>query len=104
MFEPENLPPPDENGLFLHPDIPDTEEGESLRARCAALGFDCSFVSLDDDAPRAFVDAYFEEGLPDVPARWNPTPSSMSPNVIICASHPAQCQPPAAAAPLRRRS
>lgn len=74
MFEPENLPPPDENGLFLHPDIPDTEEGESLSARCAALGFDCSFVSLDDDAPRALVDAYFEEGLPDVPARWNPTP------------------------------
>lgn len=74
MFEPKNLPPPDENGFFLHPDIPDTEEGESLRARCAALGFDCSFVSLDADAPEELVDAYFEEALTDAAARWTPTP------------------------------
>ncbi|MCZ2099545.1 MAG: hypothetical protein LC121_25435 [Anaerolineae bacterium] len=74
MFDPANLPPPDENGLFLHPDIPDMKEGESMRALCAALGFDCSFIGLDDDAPRDLVDAYFEEGRSDVPARWTPTP------------------------------
>lgn len=74
MFEPANLPPPDENGFFLHPDIPDTEEGESLRERCAALGFDCSFVCMDADAPQGLTDAYFEGTQQDAAAHWSPTP------------------------------
>ena len=53
MFELERLPPPDEYGLFFHPDIPGNEESDDVAALCADLGWECEFVPgeelLNDD-------------------------------------------------------
>lgn len=74
MFEPENLPLPDEHGFFYHPDIPDVDEDQSIVPSLAAMGFDASFVGFDYDASQDLLDAYFErDDLTAVP-RWTPTP------------------------------
>jgi len=74
MFEPENLPPPDENGFFLHPDVPGEEEGDDVRAMFREMGYDAASVSFEFDAPVDLRDAYYEIGDETAVARWTPTP------------------------------
>lgn len=75
MFEPENLPPPDEHGLFVHPDVPDIpdEEGPGLKLLLAQLGYESRFLLMTADAPEELVDAYFEGEDLTIPARWTPS-------------------------------
>lgn len=39
----------DEYGFWTHPDVPDFEGTEEVRAACAAMGFECSFEEGPDD-------------------------------------------------------
>lgn len=73
MFEPEKLPPPDEYGFFVHPDIPDDEDSDDVRALYLALGFDAACVGMEYDAPGC-LDEYVDDEDMTAPTRWTPTP------------------------------
>jgi hypothetical protein len=48
MFDPARLPPPDEEGFFCHPDVPEIEEDQdSVEARLAGLGWEATYEELD---------------------------------------------------------
>lgn len=73
MFEPENLPAPDEMGFFFHPDIPGEDESDDVRALCLELGFNTAAVAMEDDAPE-LSDLWHEADDMTAPTRWTPTP------------------------------
>ncbi len=73
LFAPERLPQPDEYGFFLHPDIPDTKEDESIVSPLKALGYEAAFVGMDVDAPEALIDDYFDKNDLSAVKRWTPT-------------------------------
>lgn len=74
LFDLARLPPPDEMGFFMHPDIPGEEESDDVRAMMHALGFEISGVSFEFDAPDELVEVYFEHDDLTAPTLWTPTP------------------------------
>lgn len=68
MFAPERLPPRDESGFTMHPDVPEREEEswEATASACAALGWEADYVCGDE-----LVDPNTLEY--DV-TTWNPEP------------------------------
>lgn len=67
LFSPERLPPPDEYGFFVHPDLPCDDEDEDVG------GFDIAFVGMEYDAP-GLADEYVDDEDMTAPTRWTPTP------------------------------
>lgn len=74
MFDPARLPPPDAMGFFSHPDLPETDEGQSIVPLIDEMGFESAFVSMDYNAPEDLLDAWYERGDMAAPTRWEPTP------------------------------
>ena len=73
MFEPENLPSPDEMGFFIHPDVPGEDESDDVKALCLGLGFDAAGVSMESDAPELSDAWHWDEDM-TAATRWTPTP------------------------------
>lgn len=74
MFDPEKLPPPDESGYFIHPDIPGEEESDDVRALCRDLGYDVAVVEFEYDAGDPLHHDYYEREDETAVGRWTPTP------------------------------
>lgn len=71
MFEPEKLPTPDDEGYFIHPDIPGDEESDNVQSLCKDAGYECAFVGMESDSPDMADEFY--AGDQESVARWNPT-------------------------------
>ena len=74
MFDPETLPPPDESGCFVHPDVPGEKESDDVRALCRELGYDLDIVEFEYDATDRLHDDYYERDDKTAVGRWSPTP------------------------------
>ena len=64
----------DENGMFAHPSIPwdATPEEHDVRPLLNALGYECSVVAFEYDAPEYIADRYYEHGATDI-SDWQPS-------------------------------
>lgn len=72
LFDASMLPAPDETGFFYHPDLPDTGEDESILPYIQRMGFEASFVSMENDAPAELTDAWYD-GEQSAPTKWVPS-------------------------------
>lgn len=74
MLEPEKLSPPDRNGFFIHPDIPD--DVLAWEGFFEENGYATALVKFVEDAPASLQDEFFKR-FPSsyaTVAEWTPTP------------------------------
>ncbi|MDF3822374.1 hypothetical protein P3G55_20905 [Leptospira sp. 96542] len=65
----------DEQGWWMHPNLPLTDEDISMASLLAVFHIDTAYVDLESDrgASEAVKARYFDNGEPDV-SGWTPTP------------------------------
>lgn len=79
LFDPSVMPPRDEDGMCVHPDLQsdrwnmDDNEEAYDRAKFAAAGFEIDFVWFESDATEEQANDFVESGDCDV-SLWTPTP------------------------------